>query len=122
MLLARLRPQGDFQRTNSQTIILKALSAKLFRPAILPKLPDLVSAFQDSVFTDLDPVQISQLTCLATMLDPQNIEYLNFPEELFQGTRVQDPVLGNTFVWDVDFAVLRDYLASFTYGNWPDAP
>jgi LCP family protein required for cell wall assembly len=122
LMLARLRPQGDIQRTNSQTIILKALSAKLLSPAVLPRLPELVSAFQGSVFTDLDTVQIAQLTCLAAMLDPENVEYLYFPEELFQGTRVQDPVLGNTFVWDVDFDVLRDYLASFTVGTWPEMP
>ena len=72
------------------------------------------------MYTDLDPTRITQLTCLAAKLDPQKIEYYSFPEELFQGTRVQDPVLGNTFVWDVDFAVLRAYMASFAEGNWND--
>jgi LCP family protein required for cell wall assembly len=122
LILARLRPHGDFQRTNSQTIILKALSAKLLSPAVLPRLPELVSAFHELVFTDIDTLQIAQLSCLATMLDPQDIEYLYFPEELFHGTRVQDPVLGNTFVWDVDFIVLREYMASFEAGAWPDTP
>ena len=122
LLLARLRPEGDFQRTGSQTIILKALSAKLLSPAILPRIPELVSAFQDSVFTDLSTVQVAQLTCLATLIDPQKIRYLYFPEDLFQGTRVQDPVLGNTFVWDVDFNVLRHYVAYFKEGTWPAAP
>lgn len=120
LILARLRPQGDFERTKAQTLILQALSAKLLSPAILPRLPELASAFQDSVYTDLNPVQIAQLTCLASMLDSQKIEYVNFPEELFSGTRVQDPVLGNTFVWDVDFDVLRDYVASFVNGTWLD--
>lgn len=122
LMLARLRPQGDFERTKMQTIIIQALSAKLFSPAVLPGLPELVSAFKASVFTDLGPVQIAQLTCLSSKLDSQKIEYVNFPEELFQGTRVQDPALGYTFVWDVDFNILRSYVVSFKNGTWPDVP
>jgi LCP family protein required for cell wall assembly len=118
-ILARLRPQGDFERTNSQTLILRALSARLLSPEVLPKLPELISAFQDSIYTDLEPAQIAQLTCLAVRLDPQKITYVNFPPDLFEGTRVQDPVLGNTFIFDADFDVLRSYVASFMDGNWP---
>jgi LCP family protein required for cell wall assembly len=119
-VLARLRPNGDIERTNVQTIILQALVARLLSPAIVPELPELINNFQNSVYTDLDPVKIAQLTCLAAKLDPQKIGYYSFPEELFQGTRVQDPVLGNTFVWDVDFAVLRAFIASFADGTWND--
>jgi len=118
-ILARLRPQGDFERTNVQTMILTALSAKLLSPSVLPRLPELASAFQGSVYTDLDAVQIAQLTCLAARLDPQKIVYVNFPQELFEGTRVLDPVLGNTFILDADFAVLRSSVAAFMTGNWP---
>jgi LCP family protein required for cell wall assembly len=119
-ILARLRPNGDIERTNIQTIILQALAARLLSPTILPRLPELANTFQNSVFTDLDPAKIAQLICLASMLDSEKIQYVNFPEELFQGTRIQDPVLGNTFVWDVDFDVLRGYVASFVDGNWID--
>ena len=118
-ILARLRPQGDFERTNTQTLILRALSSKLLSPEVLPRLPELISAFQDSIYTDLEPAQIAQLTCLAVRLDPQKITYVNFPENLFEGTRVRDPVLGNTFIFDADFDVLRSYVASFMDGNWP---
>jgi polyisoprenyl-teichoic acid--peptidoglycan teichoic acid transferase len=118
-ILARLRPGGDIERTHVQNLILQALSAKLLSPSVLPDLPELISAFQESVYTDLDPLQIAQLTCLASKLDQQKILYVNFPEELFQGTRVQDPVLGYTFVWDVDYDVLRSYVTSFVNGTWP---
>jgi polyisoprenyl-teichoic acid--peptidoglycan teichoic acid transferase len=118
-LLARLRPQGDFERTNMQTLILRALSAKLLSPEVLPKLPELISTFQDTIYTDLEPAQIAQLTCLAVRLDPQKITYVNFPPDLFEGTRVRDPVLGNTFIYDADFDVLRSYVAAFMDGNWP---
>jgi LCP family protein required for cell wall assembly len=118
-ILARLRPQGDFERTNIQTMILQALSAKLLNPSVLPRLPELTSAFQSSVYTDLGAEQIAQLTCLAIRLDLQKIEYVNFPAELFRGTRVQDPVLGNTFIFAADFDVLRNYVAAFMEDNWP---
>ena len=120
LILARLRPYGDFERTKIQNIILQALSARLLSPAILPELPELASALRSSVFTDLDTVQIAQLTCLASMLDSQKIQYVNFPENIFRGTRVQDPILGNTFILDVDFNVLRSYVADFIKGTWPD--
>jgi polyisoprenyl-teichoic acid--peptidoglycan teichoic acid transferase len=118
-ILARIRPQGDIERTNMQTLILQALSAKLLGPGVFSQIPDLVSAFQGSIFTDLGAEQIAQLTCLAFRLDPQKIVYVSFPQELFQGTRVQDPVLGNTFIFDADFAILRSYVAAFMNGNWP---
>lgn len=118
-LLARLRPQGDFERTNSQTLILRALSAKLLSPSLLPRFPELISAFQGSVYTDLGPAQIAQLTCLAARLDPDKIVYVNFPPEHFEGTRAQDPILGNTFIFDADFGVLRSYVAMFMNGTWP---
>ena len=121
-LLARLRPNGDIERTNMQNRILQVISLKLLSPAVLSNLPELINASRDSIFTDLEPVQIAQLTCLASRLDQGDIVYVTFPEELFQGTRVQDPVLGNTFVWDVDFDVLQSYLEAFKNGTWPDAP
>jgi LCP family protein required for cell wall assembly len=122
-ILARLRPQGDFERTNVQTMILRALSVKLLSPELYSRLPELISIFQGSIYTDLDAAQITQLTCLAIRLDPGKIVYVNFPQELFQGTRVQDPVLGNTFIFDADFDVLRSYVAAFIEGSWPgEAP
>lgn len=118
-ILARLRPLGDLERTRIQTILLGALSAKLLSPETLPRLPELVNALQGSVYTDLSADQIAQLTCLAIRLDPEKITYVNFPDTLFQGTRVQDPVLGNTFVFDADFDELRSYVALFMKGYWP---
>jgi LCP family protein required for cell wall assembly len=117
-ILARLRPQGDFERTDMQTIILRALSVKLLSPSVLPRLPELVGAFQGSVYTDLGADQIAQLTCLAIRLDPEKIVYVNFPPDLFRGARVQDPVLGNTFVFEADFDILRAYVAEFMNGTW----
>ncbi len=119
MLLARLRPQGDFQRSEVQNLILQAFAEKLFSPAAILQLPQLINSFAESVQTDLSPVEIGQLVCLRARLDSQNIDFGAFPENLFENARIQDPVLGNTSILEVDFDLLRMYVRSFNNGTWP---
>jgi LCP family protein required for cell wall assembly len=119
MLLARMRPDGDFQRLATQNMILQAVTEKLLSPSSILILPELISTFQKSVQTDLGPVEITQLLCLRTKLDPQNIVYGNLPESLFKLGRVHDPVLGYTSILRVDFRVLRAYVDRFNQGDWP---
>ncbi len=119
MLLARVRPQGDFQRLEIQNLILQAVAEKLMNPASVLELPALIKDFKGSVQTDLSPLEISQLLCLRTKLDPQNVAYSNFPQNLFNLGRVNDPVLGNTSILQVDFDVLRAYVNRFNQGDWP---
>ena len=122
MLLARLRPNGDLERNYVQDLILQALAAKILSPAILPNLPGLVESLYGAVQSDLDATEIAQLLCLGSKLDSSRIRSVEFPAEIFTGTRVQDPVLGYTFVWDVDFQLLRQYVSYFNQGSWPVAP
>jgi LCP family protein required for cell wall assembly len=121
MILARLRPNGDIKRSHTQDLILQALISKLLSPSVLLQLPDLIDAFNGSLQTNLGQAEIAQLLCLTALLDKQKTEMANFPEELFTGTRVQDPVLGNTFVWQVDFDLLRGYVDDFYTGTWPES-
>lgn len=118
MILARMRPRGDFQRIEMQNLILRAVADKLLRPSAIPKIPELTEAFRGSIQTDLGPVEIGQLICLATLLDIQKIEFLNFPEELFESTRIRDPVLGNTSILKADFDTLKIYVRKFERGTW----
>jgi anionic cell wall polymer biosynthesis LytR-Cps2A-Psr (LCP) family protein len=120
MLLARLRPQGDFQRSEVQNLILQALAGKLFSPSIVRQLPSLIATFSDSVQTDLGPVEIGQLLCLSSMVDAEEIEFLSFPDNLFKSDRVRDRVLGNTSIVAADFEVLRTYVQKFVDGTWPE--
>jgi anionic cell wall polymer biosynthesis LytR-Cps2A-Psr (LCP) family protein len=113
-----MRPQGDIQRGEIQNLILQAVAEKLLSPAVIPQLPQLIELFRGSVQTDLDPVTTGQLVCLAALLDKQKIEFLSFPEDLFQSGRVQDPVLGNTSILNADFTVLRSYVQKFKTGTW----
>ncbi len=119
--LARLRPYGDFDRGNSQNQILCGIYDKLLSPKVVGDIPELIAAFEDNVQTDLTPAQISQLSCLLTKLDGSDIVFLNYPDDLFTGTRVDDPQLGYTFILDVDFSILRDYVRAFSQGTWPIA-
>lgn len=122
MLLARLRPNGDIERTDIQDLILKAMAAKVLSPSSLPQMPSVIEAFYGSVQTDLSAGDIAKLLCLGSMLTPGKIAEVGFPPELFTGSQVHDPVLGYTFVWDVDFNVLRAYVQYFNDGSWPQSP
>ena len=118
MLLARMRPQGDLPRTEIQNLILKSLASKLVSPVAVFKFPQLIGSFQDSVQTDLDPTSIGQLLCLRRSMDIQQIDFLSFPDNLFENERVRDPVLGNTSILAADFEVLNEYVQRFKDGLW----
>jgi len=122
MLLARLRPQGDFQRAEVQNLILQAFAEKLLGRSAILKFPELIKDFNDSVQTNLGPVEISQLLCLRARLSKQAVEYLSFPESLFKSDRVHDPVLGNTSIQAADFEVLKIYVQKFNEGRWHLSP
>jgi LCP family protein required for cell wall assembly len=120
LALARVRTSGVFERADNQNLVLCALRKKLTEPSIVTRIPQLIDSFQGSIQTDLSPAAISQLACLGTQLPPENISFASFPEELFTGTRVYDPVFKKKlFIWDADFNILREYVAQFTAGIWP---
>lgn len=118
MLLARMRTRGDFQRSEVQDLILQAVARKFFKPSTVQKLPELVKAFSGSVQMDLGIAEIGQLVCLAGRISADDIEFVNFPEELFENTRVRDPILGYTSIIEADFDVLRAYVKKFEDGTW----
>ena len=117
MLLARMRPLGDFQRAEVQNLILQSLAKRMLRPSAIRRLPELIETFKESVQTDIGVVEAGQLLCLATKLDTDNIEFVRFPETLFKNGRVHDPVLGNTSIVEVDFNILRTYTQKFNHGK-----
>lgn len=120
MILARLRPEGDLKRNHTQDIILQALAKKMLDPAMLVKAPEIVEIFQNSVQTNLTATEFAQLICLAPMIAAENIRTVSFPDELFKSKRVNDPILGNTSILEVDFAIIRAYVQEFQNGNWPE--
>ncbi len=120
--VARSRKEGGEARIDNQNMVLCALRKKLTNPTVVTKLPDLITSFQDNILTDLSPEQLSQFACLGTQLPAGNIAFASFPQELFKSDRTYDPVFEKeVFTWDVDFAILRDYVARFHAGTWPEA-
>jgi anionic cell wall polymer biosynthesis LytR-Cps2A-Psr (LCP) family protein len=118
MILARLRPNGDYKRSEIQNLIMGAIAEKLFNPFTLASLAPFFEIVHNSTQTDIGPLQAGQLTCLATKLDAAQIEFFSFPEDLFKSARVQDPVLGNTSILEADFEVLKKYVEEFEDGTW----
>jgi LCP family protein required for cell wall assembly len=120
LTLARIRISGVFNRAENQDRVLCALRDKLVSPKVITKIPSLIRSFQDSVQTDLSPAQLGQLACIGSQIRPENIRFAAFPEELFTQSRIYDPVFkGRVFVWDVDYDILREYIARFQAGTWP---
>jgi anionic cell wall polymer biosynthesis LytR-Cps2A-Psr (LCP) family protein len=120
LMLARIRIKGTFARADNQNLVLCALRDKLTSPQVVTRIPGLIESFQGAIQTDLTPAQLGQLACLGTQLRPGNIVFANFPEEDFKATRIYDPVFkGRVFTWDVDFDILRGYVAQFNQGTWP---
>ncbi|MGE5374597.1 MAG: LCP family protein [Bacteroidota bacterium] len=122
LMLARIRIKGTFARADNQNRVLCALRDKLTSPKVVTKIPQLIQSFQGSVQTDLTPAQLGQLACIGTQIKPGNIIFAGFPQEYFKATRIYDPVFkGRTFIWDVDFNILRDYVTQFNQGTWPSS-
>jgi LCP family protein required for cell wall assembly len=121
MLLARMRPFGDLERSRIQNLMLQSFAAKLLAPGSLPMLPSLAETLYGSVQTDLTAGEIAALLCVGGLLEPENIKPLVFPDELLTGTRVRDPVLGNTFIWEANFDELRELVGRFNDGTWTNS-
>ena len=119
--IARIRQYSTFSRAESQNIVMCALRKKLLSPEVVPAIPELIRSFRRYVQTDLSPEQIGQLSCLATQMKGTNVVFASFPINLFKATKTFDPQLGSTTTTaDADFNVLRDYIARFQQGTWPD--
>jgi LCP family protein required for cell wall assembly len=118
MLLARMRPNGDLQRNEVQNLILEALASKVLSPSIISRLPELAETFKGSVQTNISGVEIGQLACLATRIDVHTMQFVSFPDELFESGRVNDPVLGSTSILKADFDILKLFVQGFEEGNW----
>ncbi len=119
--VARNREEGVFERANNQNRVLCALRKKLTSPKVVTQIPELIDSFKDNILTDFTPEQLGQLACLGTKMPPENITFASFPQELFTASRIYDPVFKkNVFYWDVDFDTLRDYVARFQEGTWPE--
>ncbi len=121
---ARIRKKyNDFTRMDHQNMVICALKSKITSPAVLPKIPQIVAAFQGQVLTDLSLEQIGQLACLIPNLKRENIIFTGLPDEILSPGRVYSPQQkAETFIMEADFDVIGDYVDQFMAGTWPTQP
>ena len=121
---SRIRKKyNDFTRMDNQTLVLCSLRDKLLNPSVLPKIPQIVGAFQGAVQTDLSLEQLTQLACLLPHIEREDLLFASFPQDMLQPSRVYSEALKNeTFVLDVDNAEIRSYVERFLDGSWPSEP
>jgi polyisoprenyl-teichoic acid--peptidoglycan teichoic acid transferase len=119
--LARIRLVDDvFHRANRQSLVLYGLQEKLLNPAVLPRIPKLIMAFEDSVKTNLSALQIRQLTCLAPHINRHNLTMTNLPRDLFTAATIEvENYTKPVFVWSTDYEVIQQLLDLFQNGFWP---
>ena len=121
-MLARHRITiGDFGRINNQTVILKAMAVKMLTPTGLAAVPALVNQLISNVITDLSPGEITQLICLAGMIDyNEDIHFATLSDELLSEERVFDPTRGTyTAALIGDDEMIRSLMTAFQRGEWP---
>ena len=120
---SRIRKKyNDFTRMDNQNMVLCSLKDKLLSQAVLPKIPQIIGAFQGAIQTDLSLEQITQLSCLLPYITRENLVFASLPQEMLTPSRIYSEALKTeTFVLDVDNAELRDYIQRFLEGTWPTA-
>lgn len=122
LTLARIRNISVFERANNQNLVMCALRRKVESHSVFPRIPTIINSFISNIQTDLTPEQISQLACLGAQMPRSNIVFAEFPRELFHSAETYDSVLKlKVFIWDVNFDMLRRYVADFQSGAWPAA-
>jgi LCP family protein required for cell wall assembly len=116
---SRIRKRyNGFARISNQNMVLCALKEKIVSPAVLPRIPQIIGAFQNSVLTDLSPEQMAQMACLVPKLDTENIVFASISEDLLTPTRIYSPQQkAETFVYKADFDVIRDIIDQFMTGT-----
>jgi len=109
-----------FNRMDRQTQVICALKDKLLQPSVVGDIPELIASFQGSMVTDLSPAQMGQLACLLPKLSAENIIFGGIPQDqLTQGRQWDERLGNNTFVWKIDYDLVRDYINQFEAGTWP---
>jgi len=116
---SRIRKRYNaFTRSSNQNMVLCALKDKVTSPAVVPKIPQIINAFQDSILTDLSPEQLAQLACLVPKLDSENLIFTAIPEDLLSPGRVYSPQQkAETYVLKADYNEIRAVINQFMAGT-----
>jgi len=121
LMLGRIREYSVFARADQQNRIMCAVRDAMLSPTNLPKIPQIITTFDNAVQTDLSPQQISQLACLVPQLKPADIIFTTFPREMLTEARTYDiGVKKDVYIFKADFNALQLLVKAFDMGAWPD--
>jgi anionic cell wall polymer biosynthesis LytR-Cps2A-Psr (LCP) family protein len=90
---------------------------KLVDPSMLPRLPELVNQVKGDFQTDLSPVEISQLLCLAANLPHENIKFYEIGQDMVIPTTLNDKARSQIMLPKYD--LIRPYFEQFINGDLP---
>jgi LCP family protein required for cell wall assembly len=83
LMYARWRdPRNVLDRVDRQAIVMKAVYEQVFSLSTIPKIPQIVGIFKNNILTDLNLAEISQLACLATKTDLDQVVFTKIPKNL----------------------------------------
>jgi polyisoprenyl-teichoic acid--peptidoglycan teichoic acid transferase len=115
---ARVRyVDSDWKRIDRQTDLVMSLFKKLSNPAMLPKLPGLANQVKDDFFTDLSPLEIGQLVCLATKISPDTVKFYEIGQEMVIPTTLKDKAKSQVML--PKYELIRPYVEQFINGTLP---
>lgn len=112
---ARIRKKySEVTRTDNQTLVMCAIKEKALSPSVVTKIPQLIRSLVGEIQTDLTLEQISQLVCVLTKLEKENLQFIRFPDEMMVQGRIYDPLMRNTtFVWDIPREDIQAFIQDF---------
>ncbi|TYP57584.1 LCP family protein [Thermosediminibacter litoriperuensis] len=77
----RQYPEGDLGRVKAQQKFMEAALKTLLKPSTLLRLPQIVQAVQESVSTDIEPIQMMKLANIARQIQYDNVKMYILPGE-----------------------------------------
>jgi len=112
---SRIRKRyGDVARGDNQNLVICAIKDKVLNPSVVGTIPKLINSLIGEIQTDLTPAQISQLACVLTKLEHENLQFVRFPDEIMVQGSIFDPKINNTtFVWDIPIEDIQAFIRDF---------
>ena len=94
---------------------------QLLSPSGIAAIPTIIEQVQSNVLMDFSPAEITQLICLAGMIDFQeDLKFVSLPQNLMIEQLVYDPARGiNTAALVSDKDKIRVLINDFQAGIWP---
>lgn len=83
-LVRNRKNSSNTARIDTQSIIIQGILDRLLDPATILQIPSLFDAFASSILTDINAQQIQTAVCMASEVNPGQIQYFNPSLDLFR--------------------------------------